>query len=79
MIKAFTYVRVTPTSTNKLYKQLSESYPAANWIKKLETVRLMEDALNEGTLDVIDVKRENGEHATIYDFNIFYVLPKSMQ
>lgn len=64
-IKAGTKVKVKPTAPG-----LANSYPAAKWLTKVETVTLIDDAPNQGTLDVIDVKRENGDEESVYDFNI---------
>jgi hypothetical protein len=57
------FVEVAPTApVNK------ESYPAANWIKEVQTVKLLEPA-RKGTLDVTDVEVD-GEVESIYGFNI---------
>jgi hypothetical protein len=61
-------VRLTPSG-------LQGSYPAANWLNRYfhngkRHVTLLECAPHEGTLDVLNVRDDNGNEDTIYDFNI---------
>jgi len=65
MIKAGSFIKVIRTGPG-----IQKNYPAANWIKTTEIVRLIDDAPNEGTLDVLDVELEDGTEKSIYDFNI---------
>lgn len=60
-----TKVLVKPTA-----KGLTKSYPATKWLQEEEVVTLLEHAPNVGSLDVIEVKRSNGDEEAIYDFNI---------
>ena len=64
-LSAGTRVWVKPTGSG-----VRDSYPAANWITNAKQVTLLEDAPNEGTLDVIDVRLDDGSEESIYDFNI---------
>ena len=52
---------------------LKETYPAANWITDTVTATLLEDCV-VGTLDVFDVKTEDGSEESIYGFNIVEVV-----
>lgn len=65
MISAGSYVFVEPTAPG-----LQASYPAAKWLKNKMKVRLIDDAPNSGTLDVLNVELPDGRQESIYDFNI---------
>ncbi len=78
MLKAGTLVRVNVTPAG-----LRESLPAANWITRATTVRLIDDAPFQSTLDVIDVEVLNPgrfgdlggldlDNLSVYDFNIVW-------
>ena len=73
MIPAGTRVRIRITPSG-----IAHLYPVASWVKNEQTVLLLDDAPNENTLDVLDV-RPQLEHArsgdySIYDFNIIGVV-----
>jgi len=73
-LSAGTRVLVTPTGEGS-----KSSYPAANWITGPTKVTLLEDAPNEGTLDVLDVRLDDGREESIYDFNIESVVSESLK
>ena len=64
-IPAGSYIWVEPTP-----KGMKNSYPATKWLVKKMKVKLIDDAPNQGTLDVLDVELPDGSEESIYDFNI---------
>ena len=67
MIPAGTRVIVTPTALG-----LVTSYPAATWLTSSQSVTLLEDCPN-ATLDVIDVRLDDGTEESVYSFNVVEV------
>lgn len=65
MIKRGNYVEIEPIGSG-----LIQSYPAGKWVKKNQTVQLIDDAPNQQTLDMLDVKTLSGDEESIYDFQI---------
>ncbi len=71
-INAGTYVMVQPTPI-----ALQSSYPATKWLKNKMKVKLIDDAPNHNTLDVLYVELPDGSQETIYDFNIMNAIDET--